>query len=128
MAGYDIDVAALSETGAASEDQLTRPDSKYTIFRSGKAEKKREAGVDFAGRISLLDKIERPVVLSGCNMTMRILLAGGRFLISVYAPNLRASEEASTSFYQALRKVVTAIQQTRVVVLGDFNARLDNNL
>ena len=129
-----IDFAASSETRFASGKQLTELDSEDTIFWSGKAEEEwREAGVGFAVRSSLLDKIERPVVLSGCIMTMEIPLAGGSFssLIPAYAPTLTTHEKPSTFFYQALRKTVTGILKNEsVLIFGDLNARvgLDNNI
>ena len=93
MSGYNIDVAVLAETRLSGKNQLSELDSDYTTFWSGKTEEKwREAGVGFVLKSFLLDKIERPVVLSGRIMSVKILLAGGRFLslVLVYAPTLTA--------------------------------------
>ena len=131
LARYNVDIAALSETRFAGEDQLTESDSGYTIFWSGKSEKeKREAGVGFAVKNTLIDKIEQPIGLNDRIMTLRIPLVGDRYLtiISVYAPTLVSSEEVITSFYQALRTVVTGIPKSEsVIILGDFNARVGSN-
>ena len=128
---YNIVIVALSETRFAGEDQLIEPDSGYTIFWSEKSEKeRREAGIGFAVKNTLIDIIEQPVGLNDRIMTLRIPLVGGRYLtiISVYAPTLSSSEEVVTSFYQALRTVVTGIPKNEsVVILGDFNARIGSN-
>ena len=91
LARYSIGIAALSETRFSGEDQLTESESGYTLFWSGKPEGvKREAGVDFAVKNSLLDKIECPTALYEQIMTLCILLSANRFItmISVYAPTL----------------------------------------
>ena len=134
LARYNIDIAALSETRFSGEDQLTEPDSGYTIFWSGKSEKERRvAGVGFAVKNTLIDKIEQPVGVNERIMTLRIPLAANRYMtiISVYAPTLVSSEEDIMSFYHALRTLVTKIPKSEsVVILGDFNARVgsDNDI
>ena len=78
---YSVDIAALSETRFAGEDQLVEPDAGYTIFWSGKsAKEKRESGVGFAVKSSLVDQIEQPVGINDRIMKLRIPLAAGRFL------------------------------------------------
>lgn len=128
LARYNIDIAALSETRFADEDQLTETESGYTIFWSGKCEKeRREAGVGFAVRNTLIEKVEQPTGVSERIMKLRIPLAGGRHMtiLSVYAPTLVSSEEDVTSFYQALLTLATAIPKDEsLVILGDFNARV----
>ena len=128
LARYNIDIAALSETRFLGEDQLMETESGYTIFWSGKLEgEKRDAGVGFAVKNTLIDRIEQPTGVNERIMKMRIPLAADRHmtLLSVYAPTLVSSDEDITSFYQALLTIVTAIPKgDSVVILGDFNARV----
>ena len=125
---YNVDIAALCETRFAGQDQLVEPSAGYTIFWSGKSEKeKRESGVGFAVRNSLVKKIEQPVGVSDRIMKLRFPLAAGRYLtlVSVYAPTLASPEEDIASFYHALRSVLSSVPKTEMlVILGDLNARV----
>ena len=128
LARYNIDIAALSETRLSGVDQLTEIESGYTLFWSGKPTgEKREAGVGFAVRNTLLDSIERPTAINERIMRLRLPLAAGRYtsIISVYAPTLVSSEEDITSFYHALSILLNSIPKDEgIVLLGDFNARV----
>ena len=97
LARYNVDIAALSEIRFAGEDQLTVTESGYTLFWSGKSEKeKREAGVGFAVKNTLLDKIEHPTGVNKRTMKLRVPLVTERYMtiISVHAPTLVSSGEA----------------------------------
>ena len=128
IARYNIDIAALSETRLSGEDQLTETESGYTLFWSGKpVGVKREAGVGFAVRNTLLDSIERPTAVNERIMRLRLPLIADRYMsiISVYAPTLVSSEEDITSFYHALTTLLNSIpKEEGIVLLGDFNARV----
>ena len=55
----NIDIAALSETRLAGEDNLTEVSSGFTVFWVGKPEsERREGGVGFAIRTPLLKHID----------------------------------------------------------------------
>ena len=107
---------------------MTETESGYTLFWSGKPEtEKREAGVGFAIKNTLLSRLERPTAVNERIMRLRVPLVGDRFLtiISVYAPTLVSSGEQIMSFYHALRTLITSIPKDEsIVVLGDFNARV----
>ena len=128
---YNIDIAALSETRLSGEDQLVEKDSGYTIFWSGRSEKeKRQSGVGFAVKNSLVGRIEQPVGVSDRIIKLRLPLVAGRYLsiVSVYAPTLTSSEENVTAFYQALRSTLASIPCAEsLIVLGDFNARVGSD-
>ena len=128
LARYNIDIAALAETRLAGEDQLEETGSGYTLFWSGRPEgEKREAGVGFAIRNSLLDRVERPTAVSERIMRLRLPLAADRYMsiISVYAPTLVSSEEDIAAFYHALSTLLNTIpKEEGIVLLGDFNARV----
>ena len=77
----NLDIVALSETRLSGEDQLTEVSSGYSIFWCGKpVNVKREGGVGFAIKSSLLEKIEQPHGIRDRVMKLRIPLASGRFL------------------------------------------------
>ena len=57
LSRYKVDIAALSETRLAGKDNST--EATYTFFWSGKApQEKREAGVGFAIKTSLVPKLK----------------------------------------------------------------------
>ena len=58
---------------------------------------------------------------------MRVPFTRGQYatFVSVYTPTLHTSEETKTAFYQGLRQLVAKIPPAdKVVILGDFNARV----
>ena len=88
---------------------------------------KREAGVGFAVRNTILDSTERPTAINERIMRLRLPLVADRYMsiISVYAPTLASSEEDITSFYDALSILLNSIpKEESIVLLGDFNARV----
>ena len=76
IARYNLHIVALSETRFADEGQLTEKSAGYTFFWSGrKEEERREAGVGFAIKSSLVNKLDSPP--KGINdrlMTVRLPL------------------------------------------------------
>ena len=131
LARYNIDIAALAETRLSGEDQLEETGSGYTLFWSGKPEgERRDSGVGFAIRSSLVDRIERPTGVNERIMRLRLPLASGRFtsLISVYAPTLVSPEEDIVAFYTALSTLLSSIpKEEGIILLGDFNARVGDD-
>ena len=58
---------------------------------------------------------------------MRVPLMQNRYVpfVSVYAPTMTATDEEKLAFYQSLKEVVRAIPQAdKIIILGDFNARV----
>ncbi len=126
---YGIEIAALSETRLPDSDQLVEVGSGFTFFWKGKAKnERREAGVGFAIRTTLVNKLDqRPVGLSERLMTLRVNLGKGRFatILSAYAPTLTSSEETIISFYTLLRETLRTIPfEDKILLMGDFNARV----
>jgi endonuclease/exonuclease/phosphatase family metal-dependent hydrolase len=126
---YGVDIAALSETHLAGEGHLSEVGAGYTIFWSGRpATEKRQSGVGIAMKtslISLLDSLPRGV--SDRIMTLRVPLSANRFLtiVSAYAPTLCDTIEVKEAFYDSLNSTMKTISQNdKVVLLGDFNARV----
>ena len=124
----NIDIAALSETRFSDEDQLVEIGTGYTLFWFGKPKgERRDGGVGFAIRTTLVDQLECPSSISDRIMKLRVPLSCGRYLsiLSVYAPTLQATEDTLTSFYGALLTAITSIpKEEKLILLGDFNARV----
>ena len=102
---------ALSETRLSDEEQLIEK-SGFTLYWVGKPKvEKREGGVGFAIRTSLIKQDEQPTSIRYLSM------------LSVYAPTLDALLETSMSFYEALRNVISSIpKDDKLMLFGDFNA------
>ena len=130
LSRYNIDIAALSETRLAGEGDLTEKSSGYSFFWSGRAtEERREAGVGFAIRTSLVSKLASPP--KGLNdrlATVRLPLSYGKkfvTIISAYAPTMTNPEEVKDKFYEDLDAIISAVPAAdKLVLLGDFNARV----
>ena len=118
----NVDIAALAETRLAGEDQLIEVSSGFTIFWVGKPKtKRREGGVGFAIRTSLLDRIKFPSSVNDRIMKMRMPLTHDRHatLLSIYAPTLQASEDVLDSFYECLRSTIaTTPAGDKLLILG----------
>ena len=102
--------------------------SGYTLFWVGKPEgERRDGGVGFAIRSTLVNKIEGPSSINDRIMKLRIPLTCGRHLsvLSVYAPTMQATEQSIMSFYETLRSTISSLpKEEKLIVFGDFNARV----
>ena len=126
---YKVQIAALSETRLVNEDQLSEAHAGYTIFWIGrKQEERREAGVEFAIKSNLVNKLPSPP--KGINdrlMTVRLPLPKNRYatLISAYAPTMTNPDEIKEMFYEDLEATVASVPKAdKLVILGDFNVRV----
>ena len=129
LARYNLHIVALSETRFADEGEITEKKAGYTFFWSGrKEEEKREAGVGFAIKSSLINKLASPP--KGINdrlMTVRLPLTDKKFvtLISAYAPTMTNPDENKEKFYEDLVSTIESVPiSDKLIVLGDFNARV----
>lgn len=97
---YNLPIVALSETRFAGESSLTEKGAGYTFFWSGrKEEEKRESGVGFAIKSSLVNKLDKPP--KGINdrlMSLRLPLTNKKYatIFSVYAPTMTNPEEVKS--------------------------------
>lgn len=126
---YNLDIVALSETRFSESGSVEEVESGYTFFWKGKPEGvRREAGVGFAIRSSLVNNLsDLPNGISERLISLRVPLKHGRFmtLISVYAPTLTSAKEDIDMFYGDLKSAIQKVdRQDKLVVLGDFNARV----
>ena len=110
LAKYNIDIAALSETGFSESGRLS--DFEYSFLCSGKPEgERREAEVGFAIKKDIVTKLtEMPQPVSDRIMTM----SKGNFatIISVYVPIMTNPDEHKEAFYNQLASVLSGIPHT----------------
>ena len=126
FARLNIDIVALQETRLDSTGSLRERD--YTFFWHGKdPENRREYGVGFAVKNTLLDKIEPPASGSKRIITLRLSTCAGPVnFINAYAPTLYSTSEIKDRFYEELSNKFAAIPSTEhLYILGDFNARVE---
>ncbi|XP_076044843.1 uncharacterized protein LOC143027437 [Oratosquilla oratoria] len=129
LARFNIDVVALIETRLPKEGNIREAGMGYTIFWKGKApEEPRIHGVGFANRSQLVQQHNlAPKAISERLMTVRIPITRDRHitLISVYAQTLTSPDEDKGAFYTQLDHTIQRVPANdKLVVLGDFNARL----
>ena len=130
---YAINIAALSETRFAGCGELTEVGSGYSFFWSGKSvDEPREAGVGFAIRTTLVQKLESlPKGVNDRLMVMRLPIATKTYLtiISAYAPTMQYEDRDKEAFYEKLSEVVQETSKSdKLLLLGDFNARVGSDL
>ena len=132
LARYKVQIAALSETRLADEGQLSEVHAGYTFFWIGrKQDERREAGVGFAIKSNLVNKLASPP--KGINdrlMTVRLPLPRKRYatLISAYAPTMTNPDDVKEKFYEDFRATIAAIPRAdKLIILGDFNARVGSD-
>lgn len=89
----NIDIAALQETRLSSDGSIREED--YTIFWQGREpQERRQHGVGFAVRNSLLSSIEPPNRGTERILSLRLQTASGPVnILSCYAPTLCSSVE-----------------------------------
>uniref|UniRef100_A0A8C5LPA2 Endonuclease/exonuclease/phosphatase domain-containing protein n=1 Tax=Leptobrachium leishanense TaxID=445787 RepID=A0A8C5LPA2_9ANUR len=133
LARYNIDIAALSETRLSGEGELTERLAGYSFFWSGRdSHAKREAGVGFAIKTSLVSKLSSsPKGINDRLMTLKLPLCHGKKFattVSAYAPTMTTPEETIDKFYDDLNTVISSTPiADKLIVLGDFNARVGSD-
>ena len=128
LARLNIDVACLSETRLADSGSLMKRD--YTFFWQGLSQdERRQCGVGFAVRNSLIATTETPSGRSSRTLALRMKTKAGFVnIISAYAPTLTSTPEAKDQFYEALQEIPSGIPSSEgIYLLGDFNARVGTN-
>lgn len=117
-----IDICALSEVRRPGTGNIS--ERSHTIFWSGNEHK--EAGVGFAINNKLLANGLIPIPINDRLMTLRFELYNGVYLtlISVYGPTMQRNQEEKECFYELLGDCINKAGDDRIVILGDFNARV----
>ena len=126
---YKVEIAALSETRLAEEGILKEVGADYIFFwRGRKKEARREAGVGFAIKSHLVSKLSGlPKGINDRQMTLRLPLSGKRHatVVSAYASTMTNPDKVKDKFYDDLDSVISAALRTdKLILLGDFNARV----
>ena len=130
LARYKIDIAALSETRLADEEELTERSSGYSFFWGGRApEERREAGVGFTIITSLVSKLAcAPKGVNDRLATMRLPLSYGKkfaTIVIAYAPTMTNPDKTKDRFYADLDAVISTVPASdKLIILGDFNTRV----
>ncbi|CAB4010495.1 Hypothetical predicted protein, partial [Paramuricea clavata] len=129
LSRYKVDIAALSETRFAEEGQLRELKAGYTFFWSGRGkDERRESGVGFAIKNDLIGKLTSlPKGVNDRLMTLTLQLKGKRYatIVSCYAPTMTNPDDIKDKFYEELDTIIASTpKQDKLVVLGDFNARV----
>ncbi|BHF82136.1 hypothetical protein SprV_0802527300 [Sparganum proliferum] len=130
LARYKVDIAALSETRFSEQSQLEEVGAGYTFFWSGRLRpERRDAGVAFAIRNDIVGRLScLPQGINDRLMSLRLpLRRGGKFttIISAYAPPMTSTDAAKDKFYEDLHALLATVSKAdKLVVLGDFNARV----
>ena len=122
-----MDIAALSEVCLPEKGEITEHGGGYTFYWSGRdSDKRREAGVGFAIKSSIVQKLsEHPIGINDRLMTLRLPLGNKKSatLISIYAPTMTNTDEIKDTFYEQLDALIAAIPKNdKLILLGDFNA------
>ena len=96
----NTDIAALSETRLSDEDQLIEVSSGFTIFWVKKPKgEKRDGGVGFAIRTTLIDQLECPCSINDCIMKLGVPLSCGRLFMLQLSRQVRITSCLFTEPY-----------------------------
>ena len=118
---YKVEIAALSETPLAEEGLLKEVGAGYTFLSSGrKKEERREAGVGFAIKSHLVNKLSGlPKGVNDRLMTLRLPLSGKRHatIVSAYAPIMTTPDEVKDKFYDDLDSMISPAPRTDKLIL-----------
>nr|VZI48308.1 unnamed protein product [Spirometra erinaceieuropaei] len=128
-----VDIAAHSETRFSEQGQLEEVGAGYTFFWRGRPRaERRDAGADFANRNDIVGRLRcLPRDIKDRLMSLRLhLRGGGKFatIISVYAPPMSSPDAVRDKFYEDLHALsATVSKAAKLIVLGDYNARVGTN-
>ena len=120
-----IDIATLQEIRLPDSGSLR--EKHYTFFWQGKGvEERREPGVGFAIRSTLLPMVEHSAGGTERILTLRLFTSVGFVnFVCTYAPTLRAAPEDKDQFDDQLDATTNRIPAfEHVYLLDDFNARV----
>nr|VZI47182.1 unnamed protein product [Spirometra erinaceieuropaei] len=130
LARYKVDIAALSETRFSEQGQLEEVGAGYSFFWSGRPRtERRDAGVAIAIRKDIVGRLPSlPQGIKDRLMSLRLpLRRGGKFatIISAYAPTMTNPDAVRDKFYEDLHALMATVSKAdKLIVLGDFNARV----
>ena len=123
-----FDIVALQETRLADSGFIK--EKNFTFYWKGnESHEKREHGVGFAVRNTLLRMIEPPHGGTERLLTLCLSTTNGKVnLVSAYAPTNCSPEEAKDAFYEELSALIQTIpKEEKLILMGDFNARVGSD-
>ena len=132
LSRYNIDIAALSETRLPDDGSFVELGTGCTYIWSGlHTVARRIHGVGFAVRTALLQSMQESyIAIDERLMTLRLPLAKNSFVTfeSVYAQTLASSDDVKDRSYDMLYSTLRRTSQNdKIILLGDFNARVGRN-
>ena len=125
LSRLNINIASLGEVCFPGEGSLQEHGAGYTLFWSGKPIT--EGCLSGVGFMVIASKLENlPTGHSNHMMSMRFPLKNKQYatLFSVYALTLRAEPAEKDKFYLELYSCLQSTPADKVIILGDFNARV----
>nr|VZI08012.1 unnamed protein product [Spirometra erinaceieuropaei] len=127
LAGYRVDIAALSEARCSEEGQLEKVVVGYTFFWNERLRAGRlYAVVVFATRRDIAGRHPRlPQGINGQLMSLRLRFRESNFIVIISACILpvTGSEETKTKFYEGLHAFLASVAKAdMLIVLDNFNA------
>lgn len=127
--GKKIDICALSETKRKGAGSVMR--GNYLLIYKGVDKSERaHAGVGMLVHKNLIDNIIDIDYISERILKVIIYLGREKLnLISIYAPDTSRGKPERDTFYESLQKVIDTIPaREKLVMMGDWNARVGNNV
>ena len=129
LAIYNVQIAPLSETWLAEEDQLSEIDAGYTFFFMGcKRHEWCDDGDGIAIKSNLVNKLSGlSWNVNDCLMTVQLPLLGRWYatLVSAYAPTMTHPDSAKKWVCQDLKSTTAAVPSiNNFIILSDFNERV----
>lgn len=114
--GFNIDIAALTETRIAEESQLREDGRDYIFFWKGNpSQERRIHRLEFAIQNDLLQNLSSPDCINEHLMNLEVKLDIS--VISEYAPKLHAEEHVKERFFYELYSFLSKILKEHKVVL-----------
>lgn len=128
LAGYKVQIDALSETRLPKEGRQTEQSAGYIFFWIGLEHNERlQVGADFDIKSNLVNMIAS--CLMGINDPLMNVshppLPGKKFatLIIAYAPTITNLDELKDRIYEDLKGTISVVPRAdKLSILGDFNA------
>ncbi|XP_072765165.1 uncharacterized protein [Anoplolepis gracilipes] len=127
---HKIDICSLSETKKRRKGNIRIGD--YILIYNGRNKNERAAsGVGLLIQDKLEENIKDITYFSDrlLQTTLQLHKTKTTYVISTYAPDINKPKEERDKFYDDLQSMLNSIpKQGEVVIMGDFNARIDSEV
>ncbi|XP_067004962.2 craniofacial development protein 2-like [Anabrus simplex] len=121
-----LDVLEISDIGVKGDSEVEIGD--YKVYLTGVRKGRAEYGVGLFIRNTIARNIVSVRHLNERMMWVDLIVGGIRTqIVSVYSPCEGAVEDEVDKFYESLSDIVVRVNsKDRIVLMGDFNARVGN--